>query len=198
MSRIQSHLTYANVMATLALFVALGGASYAAVKLPAASVGTKQIRDGSIATKDLSASAIKSLSGRQGPQGPPGPAGVAGFAGAQGAQGGQGLAGPSDLKLKWFTHQADFSRVDNYRYVDVRCDDGWVPVSGGFGIGELGKGDKIIGSTPTLPGIGPTGGDNGNFSGWTVSFEVAPGTGTFTAAAAVLCAQGTNAGAAVK
>jgi hypothetical protein len=36
-------LTYANVVATLALFVALGGASYAAIQLSANSVGTTQL-----------------------------------------------------------------------------------------------------------------------------------------------------------
>ena len=34
MRRLHSAFTYANVVATLALFIALGGASYAAVKLP--------------------------------------------------------------------------------------------------------------------------------------------------------------------
>lgn len=36
--------TYANVVATVALFVALGGMSYAAIVLPANSVGPKQLR----------------------------------------------------------------------------------------------------------------------------------------------------------
>jgi hypothetical protein len=44
MKRLRSKLTYANVMATVAVFVALGGASYAAVKLPKNSVGSKQIK----------------------------------------------------------------------------------------------------------------------------------------------------------
>jgi hypothetical protein len=44
MKRLRSNLTYANVMATVAVFIALGGASYAAVKLPKNSVGTKQIK----------------------------------------------------------------------------------------------------------------------------------------------------------
>ena len=35
---IRNRLTYANVMATVALFIALGGVSYAAVKLPKNSV----------------------------------------------------------------------------------------------------------------------------------------------------------------
>jgi hypothetical protein len=41
-------LTYANVVATLALFVALGGSSYAAFVLPANSVGTQQLRNGAV------------------------------------------------------------------------------------------------------------------------------------------------------
>ena len=36
-------LSYANVVGTLALFIALGGASYAATSLPAGSVGTRQL-----------------------------------------------------------------------------------------------------------------------------------------------------------
>jgi hypothetical protein len=41
-------LTYANVMATLALFVALGGATYAAVRIPRDSVGSKQIKENAV------------------------------------------------------------------------------------------------------------------------------------------------------
>jgi hypothetical protein len=41
-------LSYANVVSTLALFVALGGASYAAVELPRNSVGESQIRNGAV------------------------------------------------------------------------------------------------------------------------------------------------------
>jgi hypothetical protein len=47
MSRVLIHAR-ANVVAYLALFVALGGTSYAAVSLPAGSVGNRQIRNQSI------------------------------------------------------------------------------------------------------------------------------------------------------
>ena len=47
MNRLLNHLR-ANVIAYLALFVALGGTSYAAISLPAGSVGTRQLRNGSI------------------------------------------------------------------------------------------------------------------------------------------------------
>ena len=47
MNRIVSHLR-GNAVAYLALFIALGGSSYAAFVLPANSVGTKQIRNHAI------------------------------------------------------------------------------------------------------------------------------------------------------
>jgi hypothetical protein len=45
LSRVRDRLTYANVISTLALFVALGGGAYAAVQLPPRSVGTKQLKN---------------------------------------------------------------------------------------------------------------------------------------------------------
>jgi hypothetical protein len=87
LSRLADRLSYANVVATLALFIALGGTSYAALKLPHNSVGSTQIRTGavgsseirdrSIALKDVSRPARTALRGTQGPQGPAGPAGTA-------------------------------------------------------------------------------------------------------------------------
>ncbi|HWD65291.1 MAG TPA: hypothetical protein VG405_08955, partial [Solirubrobacteraceae bacterium] len=47
MNKAINHLR-ANVVAYLALFVALGGTSYAAVNLPSNSVGNRQIRNHSI------------------------------------------------------------------------------------------------------------------------------------------------------
>jgi hypothetical protein len=48
LKRLADHLSYANVAATLALFISLGGASYAVVTLPANSVGTTQLRAGAV------------------------------------------------------------------------------------------------------------------------------------------------------
>jgi hypothetical protein len=52
MKRLSKHLR-ANAIAYLALFVALGGTSYAAINLPAHSVGTRQLRDGSVTSRKL-------------------------------------------------------------------------------------------------------------------------------------------------
>lgn len=84
--RLSQRLTYANVTATVALFIALGGSSYAALSLPRNSVGTQQIRPGAVRSPDvknrslhvadLSVRARRSLSGQTGPAGPPGPPGA--------------------------------------------------------------------------------------------------------------------------
>jgi hypothetical protein len=55
--RLRGKLTYANVMATVAVFVALGGASYAATELPRNSVGTAQIKEAAVTPAKLSAAA---------------------------------------------------------------------------------------------------------------------------------------------
>ena len=46
-------LTYANVMATIAVFVSLGGASYGAVELPGDSVGSRQLQPGGVTLSKL-------------------------------------------------------------------------------------------------------------------------------------------------
>jgi hypothetical protein len=92
---VSSHARH-NAIALLALFVALGGTSYAAIKLPANSVGTVQIKkgavtsvkikDGSIRAADLAAGTLKAggvgPAGPKGDAGPPGPKGDIGPAGA--------------------------------------------------------------------------------------------------------------------
>jgi hypothetical protein len=59
----------AMVVACAALLVSLGGVSYAAIKLPKNSVGTKQIINRSVRTIDLSKGTVGALTGQAGPQG---------------------------------------------------------------------------------------------------------------------------------
>jgi uncharacterized iron-regulated membrane protein len=55
---LRPRLTYANVTATLALFVALSGGAYAATALPANSVGSKQLKKSAVGTTDIQNNAI--------------------------------------------------------------------------------------------------------------------------------------------
>jgi hypothetical protein len=90
--RIKERLSYGNVVATLAVFVALGGTSYA-LTLPRNSVGAAQLRTNSVGSGEIRRHAVKSsdlndrtirlrdisltarhaLQGQTGPVGPPGP-----------------------------------------------------------------------------------------------------------------------------
>ena len=96
-----SRLSYANVTATLALFIALGAGAYAA-GLPKNSVKSKQIKAGAVNVDEIAENAVTSptvangsllrddfAAGQlpAGPEGPPGPPGADGTAGAPGSPG---------------------------------------------------------------------------------------------------------------
>lgn len=98
------HLTFANLTSALALFVALGGGAYAAISMPADSVGARQLKSGAVGTAELRHGAVTltkiaagmqaELRGAVGPAGPPGPTGGAGPAGPAGPAGSDGATGP--------------------------------------------------------------------------------------------------------
>jgi hypothetical protein len=53
LARLRRRASFANVTSALALFVALGGSSYAAITLPSNSVGSDQIRTGAVGTPEI-------------------------------------------------------------------------------------------------------------------------------------------------
>jgi hypothetical protein len=96
--------TYArrHHIALLALFVALGGTSYAALKLPAGSVGTKQLKNRAVTGAKVKPRSLKAKHFATGqlPAGPKGDRGADGapclpsIPGCQGPKGDTGAAGP--------------------------------------------------------------------------------------------------------
>src|SRR5690348_14381977 len=102
--RIRSHISFANVVSVLALFIALGGISYAAAKN---SIGTAELKDGAVTKKKLSSKLRKQIAkagtpgpkgekgekGEQGEKGEKGDDGTPGAPGAAGADGQQGAPG---------------------------------------------------------------------------------------------------------
>ena len=108
----KSRFTYANVTASVALFLALGGVSYAANAkppviyqyiAPANSVVSTSLRDGAvtnskianatITSQKLNAETIKALKGQTGDRGPSGLTGLQGLKGESGVNGAMGPKG---------------------------------------------------------------------------------------------------------
>ena len=94
---LRKRLTFSNVIALLALFIALGGTSYAVTALPKNSVGTQQlkknavtgvkVKNGSLSSADFAAGTLlKGDTGASGATGATGPQGATGAAGPAGAQ----------------------------------------------------------------------------------------------------------------
>ena len=102
----RSKLTYANVIASLALFVALGGVSWAAVTLPANSVGKRQLKRNAVTSEKVANGSLKEAdfaagqlpTGQRGATGPTGAAGERGDRGDTGPKGDRGDTGLAGLK----------------------------------------------------------------------------------------------------
>ena len=150
-AKLSSRLNYANVVATLALFVALGGSSFAAVALTRNSVKSKHIANGQVKRSDIGRSAVTSpkvkdfsllaRDFRAGdlPAGPPGEQGERGPQGSQGEAGVQGEPGLSGLEQVYVTGVG--SSVSPKSTTAI-CPAGKVVVGGGYDLGG-GKGGTM-------------------------------------------------------
>jgi hypothetical protein len=155
---IRRHLpSPAVLLALLALLVALGGTSYAAVKLPKNSVGTAQLRkhavarakladgavtgakvkDGSLTAADLGAGQLPA-----GPRGPQGPTGLRGATGPKGDRGPQGVAGLSEVESISAETVEDSLGIKS---VQLTCPVGKVVIGAGAEV------TRAVGSVSLLP-----------------------------------------------
>jgi hypothetical protein len=105
----RQQLSFANVIAVLALFVALGGTSYAISRLPKNSVGTKQIKSGAVTLAKINSSARKFLAGGTGSTGQVGPQGL----GQSGVLGPTALAQPAAWALHTSSPASDSITADS-------------------------------------------------------------------------------------
>ena len=88
----------AMVVACAALFVSLGGVGYAAIVLPANSVGTKQLKRNAVNSAKVKKHSLLRSDFKRG-QIPRGPQGVQGIQGIQGVQGPKGDPGTPATRL---------------------------------------------------------------------------------------------------
>jgi hypothetical protein len=98
---VRRRMTYANTMATVAVVIALGGSSYAAVKVTGRNVKDESltgadIRNGSLKSKDIDNRSLRAIDFRRGAlrRGREGEPGADGFDGSDGFDGADGTTGP--------------------------------------------------------------------------------------------------------
>jgi len=117
---VKKHLTPPMVVALAALLVALSGSAYAINQLPKNSVGTKQLRPGSVKAPILGADVKRQLRkvGKTGATGPRGFQGVTGPAGLTGATGPRGHPG----LIPW-NEVYEVQETSNTPNISVACDD---------------------------------------------------------------------------
>src|SRR3954470_8575909 len=109
LTKITSRLSYSNVMATVAVFVALGGGAYAAFKMPRNSVGSAQIKRNAVSSskvKDRSLLARDFKAGQL-PAGPKGAQGEKGDRGEKGEKGDKGDTGSVDTSNFYSKGESD-------------------------------------------------------------------------------------------
>jgi hypothetical protein len=127
----------ALVVASIALFVALGGGAYAALKIPKNSVGTKQLKNNAVTSKKLAKGAVTSAKFASGAKAPA--AGMADNALALGgvpASGYQGSCKPGAIKGSLVI---DTSAISSTTYTPVtgfNCTGGAVQVRKTATVGE--------------------------------------------------------------
>ncbi|MEY2515132.1 MAG: hypothetical protein QOJ89_2490 [bacterium] len=191
-NRIRGGLSFANLTSLMALTIALGGTSYAAIKLPSNSVGSSQIKAKSIKNADLADSSVTSGKVRNGsllakdfksgqlPGGLPGANGTNGTNGAPGAPGSTGATGPTGPQgpqgvvgaatVQFDQAAAELANGANQSY-SVFCPAGQQAIAGG------GRGDDTLSEetilTNTRPAISSTNTepptDGQPFTGWRIT-----------------------------
>jgi hypothetical protein len=132
-TRLRDGLTFANVMSVVAVFIALGGGAYAALKLPKNSVGPKQLKADAVTPPKVDEATIELFEGQRGPQGPKGDQGDQGPPGTI-----NGVAAGGDLTGTYPSPQIANGAVGTSKF-------GTIPAA-----------RAANGSTPSLPQNTPT------------------------------------------
>jgi hypothetical protein len=183
MSRFGRRPSPALIVACLALLVALGGTGYAAIALPANSVGTRQLKNNAVVSSKVKNRSLLRVDFKRGqllrgPAGSPGARGLPGAAGAPGPQGPQGPGGPqgppglSGLELVSMTSELIGS--ESRKFAFARCPAGKQLIGGGAVVNGEGNAENFV----ALESSGPVTGhweafahehDLGTDNSWTVT-----------------------------
>lgn len=172
---LRRRLSYANVAATLALFIALGGTSYAALTVTGKNVTNSSLTGSDVKNSSLTTSDIKNASllakdfkagqlpaGAKGDKGDTGATGATGAAGAAGVAGAAGAAGATNVVTRLSSVSAPVGVND----FSVSCNAGEKAVGGGATGPSADPEVFVAGTFPTPATAGSTP------TGWTGRYNV--------------------------
>jgi hypothetical protein len=150
LAQLRTRLTYANVMATSAVFIAIGGSSYAAIQVTGKNVKNRSltardIKKSSLTTREIKNASLLARDFRAGQL----PAGPAGAQGPRGLAGRDGANGATHVTYRRTT--GTNSTTESTATVD--CDPGEVATGGGA-LWQI-----SIGAKPVVSYSHPTGPD---------------------------------------
>jgi hypothetical protein len=142
---LRQHLTYANVVSSLCLFILLGGGAFAATRLPKNSVTSTQIKNGAIKGRDIAKGAITAVNVKPGSLlgSDFNPSTLRGLQGATGPQGPAGKNGATSVVIR-------LAQTTGSNSAAVACAPG-EHATGGGGSGS-GSTDGLIASFPLTGG----------------------------------------------
>ncbi len=145
----------AMVVALVALSVALGGVGYAATVLPAASVGTSQLKNNAVTAAKVKNGSLLRADFKTG-QLPAGPAGAAGATGPAGAPGPAGVPGLDAFgKLTYVEGTPVNQLVNSQDFGAATCPAGERPLGGGVLTSAIAPGQQQVNSSfPTRSVLG--------------------------------------------
>jgi hypothetical protein len=138
MSRSLRRPSPALIIAVVALFVALGGTGYAAIRLPKASVGAKQLKKNAVTSKKVKNSSLLLGDFKKSERGKlRGPAGTPGAQGLQGIQGPKGATGVEKVVVRSTSFSFPLGNGASGQVMsdDAQCADGESVVGGGANVG---------------------------------------------------------------
>jgi hypothetical protein len=143
------HVSPALIVACIALAVSLGGTGYAALKLPAGSVGTAQLKKNAVTSPKVKNASLLAADFKPGqlPAGPPGPQGAKGDPGAAGATGPRGPSGLSALEVVTASTPVD---TTSPKVKIAACPAGKKAVGGGHQLGGATPAGMVSHSSPEV------------------------------------------------
>ena len=187
LNRFRARPTFSSVVSVMALFVALGGTSYAAAKLPKNSVGSSQIKTNGVGSSDVKNGSLRGVDFRAGEL-PAGQQGAKGEKGEKGDPGTPGQNGQDGVLGAVTVQRTDVALADNTtQAVEASCPAGQKAISGGSSVDQTGSDDiKLLVSRPGNGGFIPA--DGQSFNDWRAVFRYpAGGTGAAEIRAFVVC-----------